>query len=375
MFRVEPAEADYLLPSYRFDLPEDRIAQTPAAGRGGSRLYLLDRSRPEQEDLLENFERIAELLPPRSLLVANNAKVAPARVISRRPGGGRLELLLLHPPPLLEAAATPGTGSWREAEAEALIRPAARIRPGQRYALGEGLAMTALEKGSFGQARILLAWQGQLGERLARLGRLPLPPYIRREPEAADQERYQTFYADADKAGAVAAPTAGLHFTPALREAILAAGHGWAELTLFVGYGTFSPVRTKDIRQHRLHPEYAELPEAAAQQVIQAKEQGRPVVAIGTTSARVLEGVAENLAQQGDSRPLCAHRGWLDTFIYPGRPFRVLDALLTNFHLPESSLLMLVSALTGRERLLGAYARAMAGGFRFFSYGDAMLIR
>ena len=204
---------------------------------------------------------------------------------------------------------------------------------------------------------------------------MPLPPYIRRAARAEDLERYQTFYADENKAGAVAAPTAGLHFTPEIRAQLLRAGHEWAELTLFTGYGTFSPVRAKDIRRHRLHPEYAELPEETARSILRAKEEGRPVVAVGTTSARTLEGVAEILAQNGDGRLLRPHQGWLDHFIYPGRPLRVLDALITNFHLPESSLLMLVAALTGRERLLAAYARAVSSGFSFFSYGDAMLIR
>ncbi|MDR2050475.1 MAG: tRNA preQ1(34) S-adenosylmethionine ribosyltransferase-isomerase QueA [Deltaproteobacteria bacterium] len=366
-------KADYLLSSYKFHLPPELVAQRPPARRGESRLYLLERAG-EEGDRVTRFERLPELLPPGTLLVANNARVIPARITGRRESGGALELLLLTPPPLLEAGARKA-GGWKEAEAEALFRPARKVRPGRGYVLGEGLAVTALEKPAHGRARVVLSWQGELPALLRLRGSLPLPPYIRRAPEELDLERYQTVYAAEDKAGALAAPTAGLHFTPALREALLAAGHFWAELTLFVGYGTFSPVRTQDIRLHRLHAEYAELPEESARSVLRARAEGRAVLAVGTTSARVLEGVAETLARRGEKSLLAPHAGWLDTFIYPGRPFRVVDALLTNFHLPESTLLMLVSALAGRERLLRAYARAVREGFRFFSYGDAMLIR
>jgi S-adenosylmethionine:tRNA ribosyltransferase-isomerase len=285
-----------------------------------------------------------------------------------------LEVFLLRPLPLLEEEASAAKNGWLEAEAEVLIRPAGRVKIGVRYALGEGLAVTVSAKKDFGEARAMLFWQGSLKQRLRSLGVMPLPPYIRRAPGAEDLERYQTFYADENKAGAVAAPTAGLHFTPDIRAELLRAGHEWAELTLFTGYGTFSPVRTKDIRLHRLHPEYAELPEETVRGVLRAREEGRAVLAVGTTSARTLEGVAAMPAKSGDGRLLRPYRGWLDYFIYPGKPVRVLDGLITNFHLPESSLLMLAAALAGRERLLAAYARAVSSGFNFFSYGDAMLI-
>lgn len=376
---------DWRLSSYFYELPENLIARYPSPRRGDSRLYVLRRSRPETEDELSSFSRLPELLPPRSLLVANNARVAPARLQGRREGGGLWEFLLLTPPPLLEqSAAGPDTDGWREARVEGLLRPARKIRLGRPYILGEGLAVTLLERPEGCPAKALLAWRGSLAELLERCGRLPLPPYIRRGagPESQeDRERYQTVYAAAEKAGALAAPTAGLHFTPALRRALLEAGHEWAELTLFVGYGTFSPVRATDIRRHVMHPEYAALPAESVGRILRAKAEGRPVLAVGTTSARALEAAAET--QTGDAALPASWEGWLNTFIYPGRPehplrpgpaFRVLDGLITNFHLPESSLLMLVSALSGRERLLRAYARAVAASFRFFSYGDAMLI-
>ncbi|MCL1915477.1 MAG: tRNA preQ1(34) S-adenosylmethionine ribosyltransferase-isomerase QueA [Desulfovibrionaceae bacterium] len=371
---VEGEEEDYLLSSYAFALPEERIAQRPCAVRGESLLYLLDR-RSSEKDALDHFRRLAELLPPRSLLVANNARVVPARLEGRRPGGGKLEFLLLSPPPLLEAAADTSADGRRTVTAEALIRPAGRLRLGENYSLAGELRMTLLEKAEFGQAKVRLSWPGILTDHLLRHGRLPLPPYIRRAPDPEDSERYQTIHADADKTGAVAAPTAGLHFTPEIREALVRAGHDWAELTLYVGYGTFSPVRAADIRKHRLHPEYAELPEETVRRVLAAKAEGRPVVAVGTTSVRVLEGMAEEASIAGADALLRPGKAWLNCFIYPGRPLRVADALITNFHLPESTLLMLASAFTGRKRLLEAYARAIALGCRFFSYGDAMLIR
>ena len=197
----------------------------------------------------------------------------------------------------------------------------------------------------------------------------PLPPYIKRTDAEEDLSRYQTIYSREDKTGSVAAPTAGLHFTPEMRETLKARGFQWADVTLYVGYGTFSPVRSADIRGHRMHREYVEMPEATALAIAEAKREGRPVIAVGTTSLRSMEGVAELC---GRVQPFT---GWTDIFLYPGRPFRVVDGLLTNFHLPESSLIMLVSALAGRERVLAAYAEAVSRGYRFFSYGDAMLIR
>lgn len=375
MSRIKNDPADYLLSSYDFDLPEELIAQHPPERRGDSRLYVLDRNGGAESDQASHFSRLADFLPAGALLAANNSRVVPARITGERPGGGKFEFLLLTPLPLLEAKADPVRPGWNKAVAEALLRPAKKMRPGIEYAICDGVKMAVLEKGEFGKAMVELFWQGDLAASFEGHGALPLPPYIRRAASDKDRERYQTVYASKDKPGSVAAPTAGLHFTPELRAELEARGHEWVDLTLYVGYGTFSPVRAEDIRSHAMHSEYVELQEKAALAVLEAKKQGRPVIAVGTTSARLLEGIAELRASGGRSLALLGgYAGWINTFIYPGRELRVIDGLITNFHLPRSSLLMLVSALTGRRRLLDAYANAVRGGFRFFSYGDAMLI-
>ena len=451
----EPVELDFRLSGYDFTLPERLIAQSPAAERSGSRLMILRRDGEEAEKAM--FSDIVRFLPEGCLLVANNSRVVPARLIGQRPSGGKVEFLLLTPLPLLEPqelearelgelerpehgrAQASRPELWRRAEAEGLLRPAKKILRGELLRLAPDFALRVLEHGEFGRCRTLIYWRGDLGAVLERRGGLPLPPYIRRGgpdspdssdssgsarntasdvvsdadrraapaagPWGTDAERYQTVYARPDKAGSVAAPTAGLHFTADLRGEIERSGRQWEEVTLYVGYGTFSPVRSPDIRDHAMHAEYAELPERTLAAVIRAKAEGRPVIAVGTTSARVLEGVRELRPDlfaggasaragggafagpmapeegrgRGESRSAAlseptAFAGWLSTFLYPGRPVRVVDGLVTNFHLPQSSLLMLVSALAGRERVVRAYERAIAGGFRFFSYGDAMLI-
>lgn len=457
----ESDELDFRLSGYDFALPEKLIAQSPAAERSGSRLMILRRDRDELQQAV--FSDIVRFLPEGCLLVANNSRVVPARLIGQRPSGGKVKFLLLTPLPLLDPQAVeareldelerwedcnpettrPETEIWRRAEAEGLLRPAKKILRGELLRLAPDFALRVLEHGEFGRCRTLIYWRGDLGAVLERRGGLPLPPYIRRggpdspdvssaarnaAPDAArqnapaagpwgtDAKRYQTVYARPDKAGSVAAPTAGLHFTGDLRREIERSGRQWEEVTLYVGYGTFSPVRSPDIREHAMHAEYAELPERTLAAVRRAKAEGRPVIAVGTTSARVLEGVRElrpdlfaggaggvsasaragaaafawpgepgglaALGERGGSENIQAGRsieqaafaGWLSTFLYPGRPVRVVDGLVTNFHLPQSSLLMLVSALAGRERILRAYDRAIADGFRFFSYGDAMLI-
>ena len=369
---------DHLLSSYRFDLPEALIAQHPAPRREDSRLLVVRQGQGVVGQ--GTFADLPAFLPEQSLLVANNSRVAPVRMEARLPlaangqGGGRVEVLLLTPPPLLSAVQD---GDELVAEAEALLRPAKKFPPGTTLALGSDFSLTVLERGDFGRCRVLLRRRGELQPLLETYGQLPLPPYIQRPDGlgAEDAERYQTTFGRADKAGSAAAPTAGLHFTPTVRQALQDSGRAWAEVTLYVGYGTFSPVRCEDIREHPMHAEYVELSAATVAAVNSAKVEGRPVTAVGTTSARVLEGV--HLAQHGEAAgfmPLEPFAGWINIFLYPGRQLRVVDALITNFHLPESSLLMLVSALAGREVILEAYRRAVAEKFRFFSYGDAMLI-
>lgn len=385
---------DFALANYMFDLPERHIAQYPAEDRADSRLMVLQR----QGGLTcARFSDLLAHLPEKCLLVANNSRVVPARLKGQRQGGGKLEFLLLSPLPLLEANQMPPDQlfpNWSRAEAEGLLRPAKKAQVGDVISFGENLMAEVVEKGEFGRVRLILAWHGDLLSILEQYGSPPLPPYIKRgegapgagedaarktgagllQPNAAtiDRERYQTIYASREKSGSVAAPTAGLHFTPALCKTLRESGREWKELTLYVGYGTFSPVRREDIREHAMHAEYVELTAEAAQAINQAKAEGRAVVAVGTTSCRALEGVSA--LQGGSNASLHAFSGWVNHFLYPGRPFNVIDGLITNFHLPGSSLLMLVAALTGRERILHAYREAIRRDFRFFSYGDAMLI-
>lgn len=313
------------------------------------------------------FEELDDLLPRDCLLVANNSMVMPARIMGTKPSGGRLECLLLTPLPLIEPEKMNG-GSFR-AEVECVLRSSKPLRPGQEADLGQGLSLSLIERNEFGRCRARLHWTGDLACVLEKVGTIPLPPYIQRSPEALDAARYQTVYAQAEKMGSAAAPTAGLHFTEKLRRRILEGGRQWAEVTLYVGYGTFSPVRTRDIRDHAMHSEHVDIPATTATLVAEAKREGRPVVALGTTSARSLEGAYRTL---GKIRPFA---GETDIFIRPGYTFRVVDQMITNFHLPGSSLVIMVSALAGRKRVLEAYARAVEEEFRFFSYGDAMYIR
>lgn len=381
---ADGAPEDNHLESYRFHLPEDQIAQCPAPERGGSRLLVLDRGARTADALTHaGFADLCAHLPEGCLLVANNSKVLPARLTGVRPTGGKVEFLLLTPLPLLERPEQDAHGrdgwrdeggGWRSAPAEGLLRAGGKIRPGDGMTFGDAIRVEVRTTEEFGRCAVRLHWRGELRRAFLERGRLPLPPYIRREsgPETPDRpedrDRYQTVYADDTRLGSVAAPTAGLHFTDALRARLAATDRGWAEVTLYVGYGTFSPVRCADIRHHRMHREYIEVDEAAAVAIRRARAEGRAVVTVGTTSTRTLEGVVRAC---GEVRPFA---GWTDMFIRPGYRFTVADHILTNFHLPESSLLMLVAAFAGRTRVLAAYAEAVARGYRFFSYGDAMLL-
>lgn len=362
MSRIPP---DFDLHSYRYDLPEERIAQQPPAVRGTSKLLVLDRASGLNS--LHAFPDLPDLLPPGALLVANNSRVLPARLFGAKPSGGRVEFLLLTPLPLISPSPAPD-GSL-SAEVDCLLKATKGPRPGETALFDPDLSLTVLSRGEFGRSKARLTWRGDLSSLFSRLGHMPLPPYIHRPDTPEDAARYQTTYADPSKAGSVAAPTAGLHFTPGLRSTLLGRGFSWVEVTLYVGYGTFSPVRCRDIRAHAMHEEWIEVPSSTAAAIQEARSSHRPVVAIGTTSARALEGMFAALGHVGP------YTGPTDLYLYPGRPFRVLDALLTNFHLPESSLLIMVSTLAGRERILEAYDFALKSGFHFFSYGDAMLIR
>ena len=366
-------EVDFYLENYRFELPQAQIAQFPPRIRGDSRLLVLSRKDGQRGVGTRHamFTELANFLPEGALLVVNNSKVLQARLLGTRSSGGSAEFLLLTPLPFLVGKIVPdksrGDGFFY-AECEGLLRCGARVREGDVFDFGAGIRVTVLASGEFGRRRVRIAWQGALDKVFSLAGHIPLPPYIRRRDVEEDLGRYQTIYAREDKAGSVAAPTAGLHFTEELRDRLTQRGFGWAEVTLYVGYGTFSPVRTEDIRKHRMHEEYFEISESAASAVAEAKAQGRPVIAVGTTSVRALEGCFRHCGK------IAPFAGWTDIFLYPGCRFHVVDGLLTNFHLPESSLIMLVAAFAGRERVLAAYAEAVAKGYRFFSYGDAMFI-
>jgi S-adenosylmethionine:tRNA ribosyltransferase-isomerase len=331
---------------FHFDLPPDLIAQEPAAERSASRLLALDGATGGLRDL--RFRDLPELLNPGDLLVFNDTRVVPARVLGRKPSGGRIELLL-------ERILTSSSALLQG-------RPAKALQPGGRVALPGGHAATLVAR----EGDLLrMEFSCDVLEFLELHGQVPLPPYIEREPSAADRERYQTVFARAP--GAVAAPTAGLHFDPALFAALEARGVHRAFVTLHVGAGTFQPIRVPDIADHVMHPEWVQVPAATATAIAAARAAGARVIGVGTTVVRSLEAAAAD----GRVQPFAA-----DTriFIKPGHVFRGIDALVTNFHLPESTLLMLCAAFVGRERLLAAYAHAVRERYRFFSYGDAMFL-
>jgi S-adenosylmethionine:tRNA ribosyltransferase-isomerase len=342
-----------------YDLPPGLIAQEPAARRDASRLLVLDR---EGGGLRETtFAALGDHLRPGDLLVLNDTRVLPARLHARKPTGGRVDLLLLARDPEV-----PGTEAW-----SALISTGRGIRPGVTLQVAPGFDAMVLDEIAGGRVRLRLrAASGDVEDAIRRHGAMPLPPYIRRDPDdprqAIDRERYQTVYAGPE--GAIAAPTAGLHFTLALLGDLAARGVATARLTLHVGPGTFQPVRAERVEDHRVEPEAYRLPPDAAAAVAACRSRGGRVVAVGTTVTRVLESCA------GNGRGVTPGEGWCGLTITPGHRFRVVDALLTNFHLPRTSLLALVVAFGGGDRVLAAYRRAVEDRFRFYSYGDAMLI-
>ena len=341
---------------FDFELPADLIAQEPAADRSSSRLLHLDRATGAIAH--GRFAALPDHLAPGDLLVVNNTRVFPARLLGRRvPSGGAVECLLLR---------RCGDQHW-----EALVHPGQKLKPGARVVFDgqEPLHAEILERRFHGRRLIRLWTEGgaPVDDVVDAIGHVPLPPYIRRGDRESDRRRYQTIFA-ADR-GSIAAPTAGLHFTDSVKEALQARGVEIAAVTLHVGYGTFQPVRTERVEDHRIEAERYQVDAATAQAVNAALDEGRRVVAVGTTTTRTLEAVA---AANGGR--LTATAGETDLFIYPGFRFQVIRGLVTNFHLPQSSLLMLVSAFAGRERVLAAYREAVNEGYRFYSYGDAMVI-
>lgn len=350
--------------NYNFYLPPECIAQYPVAERDESRLLILDRRNCAMTD--GRFADVVGLFQPGDLLVVNDTKVFPARLVGRKESGGRVEFFVLDYPRTFTDEG--GGAGPRKTEVLGLLKSSKGGRVGGRLIFPGGLTGEVLEVCGDGKVRVSLAFTGDFAEVLEKCGRVPLPPYIRRtEGETtADRERYQTVYAREN--GAVAAPTAGLHFTEQLLASLVGIGVQLARVTLHVGYGTFAPVRDEDIRRHRIHREYFRLPAATAEIVNRTRAAGGRIWAVGTSTARVLETAA------GPDGRLEAQEGWSELYIYPGYRFRVVNNLITNFHLPRSSLLFLVCALAGREELLAAYEHAVQEGYRFYSYGDAMVI-
>ena len=338
---------------YAFELPPELVAQEPAAARDAARLLEL---APDGRVTDHRFAELAPLLPADAVVIANDTRVIPARVRGHKRSGGGVELLFLEPEPATPAP--PGSSAWR-----CLARARRPLRPGQRIEIEGGPALEVLtERAADGS--IAIAAPGDGFALLDAHGHIPLPRYIHRADRADDRERYQTMFARSP--GAIAAPTAGLHMTPAIVEQLAARGIALATLTLHVGWGTFAPIREADLRAHRMHRERYAIPEATAALIA----TGRPIVALGTTALRALEAAATGPAA------VAAGPGATELFVYPGsgHAFRVVSHLITNFHLPESTLLMLVCAFAGTERVLAAYRHAVAAGYRFFSYGDATLL-
>jgi S-adenosylmethionine:tRNA ribosyltransferase-isomerase len=343
---------------FDFSLPEDLIAQQPPAQRGGSRLMTLDRSSTAIGH--HSFDDLPSLLRPGDLLVVNDTRVFPARLIGERlPGGGAAECFLVRP------ADDPDT--WI-----ALVHPGQRLREGSRMRFtGSDRVLHAEVIGThFHGRRTVRLWTDDrtpVSETIEAIGHMPLPPYIKRADAASDRDCYQTVYAR--ERGSIAAPTAGLHFTPAILAALDSRGVERATVTLHVGYGTFQPVRVDNVEDHRVEAEHYDVPVSTAAALTRARRERRRVIAVGTTTTRTLESLA--ISADGE---VAAGRGETSLFIYPGFRFATVSGLITNFHLPKSSLLMLVAAFAGRERILAAYNEAIAHRYRFYSYGDAMLI-
>lgn len=334
---------------FYFDLPEELIAQTPLERRDASRLLCLDRWSGAREHRI--FSELPELLHPGDCLVMNDSRVLPARLMGMRETGGVVEVLLLR---------DLGGGRW-----DCLTRPGRKTRPGTRLIFGNGeLEAEVLEVAEGGNRIVEFKYEGIFLEVLERLGKMPLPPYIKVELE--DGERYQTVYSK--EPGSAAAPTAGLHFTKELLARIADRGVRECFVTLHVGLGTFRPVKAEDIEEHEMHSEFCIMPEETARIITETKRSGGRVVCVGTTSCRTVESFAN------EDGTMDAKSGWTNIFIYPGYRFKCMDALVTNFHLPESTLIMLVSAFAGRENVLAAYEEAVRERYRFFSFGDAMFI-
>ncbi len=348
---------------YDFDLPQEQIAQIPVEPRDHSRLMVLDRSDGSIRH--HRFYEIDQWLRPGDLLVVNNTRVIPARLIGNKPTGAQIEVFLLEPDPRFPADAS--TQQWKT-----LVRPGRKIHPGERVSFGEGLFEALCIERTEDGGRIMRFHRSassgfSIQQSMRQVGQIPFPPYV--EKPLDDPERYQTVFSAQE--GAVAAPTAGLHFTPPLIERLKSQGIHWAEITLHVGIGTFRPIQTELVEDHEIHSEWFRVSPSALEQIFHTRKNGGRIIAVGTTSVRVLETIALSTPNQADG----GFAGKTGIYIYPPYDFRLVDQIITNFHLPRSSLLLLVSAFSGREFILRAYQKAVEMGYRFFSFGDACLLK
>ncbi|HEX6370603.1 MAG TPA: tRNA preQ1(34) S-adenosylmethionine ribosyltransferase-isomerase QueA [Longimicrobium sp.] len=346
------SERGFRTSDFDFHLPAEQVAQAPAGRRDASRLLVVDRASGELHH--RTFSDLVEYIPAGDALVLNETRVFPARLLGRKATGAAAEILLLHPHQGEEKVWT------------ALVRPGGKLKPGRTVEIGPELSVEIVASTPGGERIVRLVTPLGLTEALDRYGEVPLPPYVERSATDADRERYQTVYARTR--GSVAAPTAGLHFTPGMLEAMEARGVRIVRLVLHVGVGTFRPVETEDPAEHRMHREWYHVPPQAADALNATRAAGGAIWSVGTTVTRTLESVA---TEDGIVHP---GEGWTDIFIRPPYRFKAVDHLVTNFHLPRSTLLMLVSAFGGYERVMGAYADAIDRGYRFYSYGDAMLL-
>ena len=335
--------------SYFYDLPENLIAYEPMKKRSQSRLMHLDRSNGQVEHY--HFSQLPELLQAGDLLVLNNTKVIPARLIGKKITGAEVEVFLLN--------------QIDDSKWECLVKPGRRLKPGSEVIFSDKLSCKILDFADDGGRIVEFYWEGSFWKIIEEIGNMPLPPYIKRKAVEEDKKTYQTVYAETR--GSVAAPTAGLHFTKEIFQLLEEKGVQTAEVLLHVGLGTFRPVKEDDIKNHKMHSEYCQISSQTAEKINKAKAEGRRVIAVGTTSTRTLESFAENGRVQSGSK-------WTDIFIYPGIDLQIIDGLITNFHMPESTLLMLISAFAGYENVMNAYKIAVEKKYRFFSYGDSMLI-
>jgi S-adenosylmethionine:tRNA ribosyltransferase-isomerase len=368
--------SDFNLESYQYWLPPHQIAQIPPEKREHSRLLVLDCRKDQIHDM--KFADILDFFTPGDLLVVNDTKVFPARLEGRKATGGRVELFLLEYPDFNISDCPKKPGRQEQTKTTlcisviGLLKSSKKAKPGSRLFFNNSLEAELLQYLNDGKVQVRLCFNLSSGQKpeeiLLSSGRIPLPPYIHRDgkdhPE--DRDRYQTLFAQ--KPGAVAAPTAGLHFSKSILHKLSEKNIQLASITLHVGYGTFAPVRAKDIRNHKIHDEYVEINSETAEMINQTRKSGKRVWTVGTTTARTLEFAA---AETGE---VAAIKGWCGLYIYPGYSFKVVNGLITNFHLPGSSLLFLVAALTGKSRIFRAYDKAIQLGYRFYSYGDAMLI-